>query len=94
MTMKGRSKTQKPRKSRKSLKLFSKHFKSEFSILADFGPTAKIKNWEIKLGIIFPRFPNFPSFRFVIFSFFKRKFFQYSKVQKQPFVHVLENTCS
>ena len=73
------SKTRKPRK------FFFEDFKSEFSILA------------VGLEIIFPRFPTFPifpSFRFAIFSFFKKFFFQFSKVQKQPFTDVLLNSCS
>ena len=87
-----RSKTRKPQKSRKSRKNFSKNFKSEFSILA--------VGQNRKLGIItprfprFPTFPSFPSFQFAVFSFFKKYFFQYSKVRKQPLIHVLENTCS
>ena len=59
-----RSKTRKPRKSRK---IFSEIFISESSIFA--------VGQNRKLGIIFPRFPRFPSFRFAIFSFFKKNFF-------------------
>ena len=69
-----RSKTRKPRKSRKFL---SEIFKSEFC------PTAKIENSEIrKLGITFPRyprFPTFPSFRFASFSFSFLIFFLFYK---------------
>ena len=64
-----RSKTRKPRKSRK---IYSEIFISESSIFA--------VGQNRKLGIIFPRFPRFPSFRFAIFSFFKKIFFQYSTI--------------
>ena len=38
----------------------------------------KIENWKIKkLGITFPRFPTFPSFRFPTFSFFFLIFFPF-----------------
>ena len=53
-----RSNTRKPRK---SWKVFSEIFESEFSILA----VGKKR----KLGITFPTFPRFPSFRFATFSF-------------------------
>ena len=79
-----RSKTRKPWKPRKSPKFFSDVFKSEFTILA--------AGQNRKRGIIFPRFPTFlifASFRFAIFSFFKKNFFQYSKVQKQLLADVL-----
>ena len=66
-----RSKIQKPRKSQKSRKFFSKNFESEFSILA--------VEQNRKLGIIFPRFPTFLSFQFAIFSIFKKIFFNILK---------------
>ena len=55
----------------------------------------KIENSEKrKVGIIFSRFPRFPtfqSFRFVAFSFFKKLFFHFPKVHKEPFADVLQN---
>ena len=66
-----RSKTQ---KSWKTQNFFSRPLNVTFR----FWLYGKIENLEIKkLGIIFP---SFPSFRFATFSFFKKRFFQYSLV--------------
>ena len=75
-------------------KFFSRFIDPSFR----FWPWGKIENSQIrKVGIIFSRFPRFPtfqSFRFVAFSFFKKLFFHFPKVHKEPFADVLQNRCS
>ena len=72
-----RSKTWKPRKSRKSWKLFPEIFKSKFSILA-IGQNRKLGNKKTRNNI--SEISEVSEFSICHFFIFQKTFFQYSKV--------------
>ena len=77
-----RSKTRKPRKSWKSWKLFSKIFKSEFSILP-YSQNRKLGNKKTRNNDSeISKISGISEFSICHFFIFQKSFFQYSKVFK------------